>query len=162
GTWIGWLTDTLQTATTFMGTAGYSYTFQIRATDNAGNVTNPWVQTTNPIKIEQVTKYYFLGSNRLAMRQGSMVYYLHGHHLGSVSLTTNASGGLVAQSRYLPFGEERWSSGAAPTDFGFTSQREESGFGLVDYNARYYSAGLGRFISPDTVVPEPGNPQAWN
>ena len=29
-------------------------------------------------------------------------------------------------------------------------------FGLMDYNARYYSL-LGRFPSPDTIVPEPGN-----
>jgi RHS repeat-associated protein len=32
----------------------------------------------------------------------------------------------------------------------------------MDYNARYYSLFLGRFISPDTVVPEPGNPQNFN
>jgi hypothetical protein len=32
----------------------------------------------------------------------------------------------------------------------------------MDYNARYYSPGLGRFVSPDTVVPEPSNPQALN
>lgn len=33
---------------------------------------------------------------------------------------------------------------------------------MYDYNARFYSAYLGRFISPDSVVPEPGNPQAFN
>jgi hypothetical protein len=32
----------------------------------------------------------------------------------------------------------------------------------MDYNARYYSPVLGRFVSADTVVPEAGNPQAWN
>ncbi|MBI1879535.1 MAG: RHS repeat-associated core domain-containing protein [Chloroflexi bacterium] len=81
--------------------------------------------------------------------------------MGSVSLTTNASGGLVSQSRYLPYGETRWGS-SGPTDFGFTGQRNEAGFGLMDYGARYYSPGLGRFVSPDTVVPGAGNPQAWN
>jgi len=35
-------------------------------------------------------------------------------------------------------------------------------FGLYDYRARYYDPVLGRFISADTVVPEPGNPQALN
>ena len=49
-----------------------------------------------------------------------------------------------------------------PTDFGFTSQRNEADFGLMDYNARYYSPVLGRFVSPDTIVPEPTNPQDWN
>jgi RHS repeat-associated protein len=33
---------------------------------------------------------------------------------------------------------------------------------LYHYGARYYDAGLGRFVQPDTVVPEPGNPQALN
>ena len=30
------------------------------------------------------------------------------------------------------------------------------------YNARYYDPALGRFISADTVVPSPGNPQSLN
>jgi hypothetical protein len=32
----------------------------------------------------------------------------------------------------------------------------------MDYNARYYSPFLGRFISADTMVPEEENPQHWN
>ena len=46
-------------------------------------------------------------------------------------------------------------SGDSPTDYGFTGQRSEGGFGLVDMNARYYSARLERFVSPDTIVPDP-------
>jgi len=30
------------------------------------------------------------------------------------------------------------------------------------YGARYYDPALGMFLSPDTVVPEPGNPQSLN
>jgi RHS repeat-associated protein len=56
----------------------------------------------------------------------------------------------------------RWRSGASVTDFGFTGQRLESGFGLMDYNARYYSPRLGRFVSADTVIPGAGNPLAWD
>ncbi|NIN09661.1 MAG: hypothetical protein GTO76_13730, partial [Planctomycetales bacterium] len=37
-------------------------------------------------------------------------------------------------------------------------QRAERGFGLMDYRARYYDPRLGRFISADTVVPEPRDP----
>ncbi len=68
---------------------------------------------------------------------------------------------MVAQSRYLPYGQSRWESGSTPTDFKFTSQRSEAGFGLYDYNARYYSPVLGRFISPDPIVPGIGS-QEWN
>jgi len=34
--------------------------------------------------------------------------------------------------------------------------------GLYYYGARYYDPTLGRFIQPDTIVPEPGNPQSLN
>jgi RHS repeat-associated protein len=47
------------------------------------------------------------------------------------------------------------------TDFGFTSQRRE-GFGLYDYQARYYSPLLGHFVSPDSIVPDPTNPIELN
>jgi len=40
-------------------------------------------------------------------------------------------------------------------------QRWDSALALYDYRARYHPA-LGRFLSADTVVPEPGNPQALN
>jgi RHS repeat-associated protein len=34
--------------------------------------------------------------------------------------------------------------------------------GLYYYNARYYDPGIGRFISADTIVPNPANPQSLN
>jgi RHS repeat-associated protein len=34
--------------------------------------------------------------------------------------------------------------------------------GLYFYNARYYDAEIGRFISADTIVPDPSNPQTLN
>jgi RHS repeat-associated protein len=92
----------------------------------------------------------------------NVVYYLHGDHLGSTSLTTDQSGNKFSEVRYLPYGQEREIDDTpSPTDFGFTGQRKD-GFELYDYNARYYSAYLGRFISPDSVVPGGENPQAWN
>gem|GEM_PF-6083879 len=38
----------------------------------------------------------------------------------------------------------------------------ENELGLVNMNARLYDPVLGRFISADTIVPEPGNMQAFN
>jgi RHS repeat-associated protein len=69
---------------------------------------------------------------------------------------------VVAETRYLPYGEERWITGTLVTDFTFTGQRAERGFALMDYNARYYDPWLGRFVSADTVVAQAGNPQALN
>jgi RHS repeat-associated protein len=100
-----------------------------------------------------VTKYYYAGTQRVAMRQGGAVTYLHGDHLGSTSLVTNDTGGFVARVLYYPYGETRYEEGTLPTDYQFTGQRKE-GFGLYDYRARFYDASLGRFISADTIVPD--------
>ncbi len=85
-----------------------------------------------------------------------------GAGLGSTALVTNASGGVVDQQRYYPYGAGRPTDTALPTDYRFTGQRREGTIGLYDYGARFYDPALGRFISADTVVPQPGNPQALN
>ena len=55
-------------------------------------------------------------------------------------------------------------NGTLATDRRYTGQRSfESSLGsLYHYQARWYSPVLGRFLSPDPIVPEPGNPQALN
>ena len=118
-----------------------------------------------------------LGGKRVAMRAEGVVYYLHGDHgrpcgrLGSTSLTTCGSrggcggaerGSVVARRLYHPYGAERYAEGALPTDFTFTGQRKMPGLGLMHYGARYYHPLLGRFISADTIVPEPSEPQDFN
>jgi RHS repeat-associated protein len=68
----------------------------------------------------------------------------------------------VARVLYYPYGEKRWTTGTLTTDYGYTGQRNEAGLGLMDYNARYYDPALGRFVSADTIGPNPGNPQDLN
>ena len=41
-------------------------------------------------------------------------------------------------------------------------QRWDEPLSLYDHRARYYDPALGRFISADPLVPEPGNPQTLN
>jgi RHS repeat-associated protein len=84
--------------------------------------------------------------------------FIHSDHLGSTSLTTDISGTVVAETRYLPYGEERWITGTLVTDFTFTGQRAERGFALMDYNARYYDPGLGRFVSAECAASPQGIP----
>jgi RHS repeat-associated protein len=161
GTWTGWLTATTRTEAVFLGQSNQTYYFRIRATDNVSN-TSAWIES-GPVSIQAVRKNYHFGDQLVATRRGDEVYFIHADHLGSTSLTTDNSGTLVAETRYLPYGEERWTAGGAqPTDFTFTGQRAERGFGLMDYQARYYGPRLGRFISPDSIVPNPGDPQDLN
>lgn len=73
---------------------------------------------------------------------------------------TDANGYQIGSTvKYLPFGETRM--GSVPTDKLFTGQRLDE-TGLYYYNARYYDPTLGRFISPDTIIPNPANPQCFN
>ncbi|MFZ5919184.1 MAG: RHS repeat-associated core domain-containing protein [Chloroflexota bacterium] len=159
GGWSGWLTNTTQTQAGYEGQPGHAYSFRVRATDNVGNP-GDWVEATTAVA--QVTTYYHFNGQRIAMRQGSVVYYLHSDHLGSTSLATTAGGAVHSRQGYYPYGSPRYSEGTLPTDLTFTGQREEMGLGLMDFKARMYSPLLGRFVSADTVVPDPPNPQVLN
>jgi len=53
-------------------------------------------------------------------------------------------------------------SGTQKTEYNFTGQRLDDSTDLLYYGARYYDPALRRFISADTIVPSPGNPQASN
>jgi RHS repeat-associated protein len=111
-----------------------------------------------------VKKYYSIAGQTVAMNDGSGLKYLLTDHLGSTSAVVDANGSLLSQQRYLPFGEVRSipNSPIIQTDFGYTGQRNLSGTGLMDYRARFYSQSLGRFIQPDSIIPNPANPQSWN
>jgi RHS repeat-associated protein len=63
---------------------------------------------------------------------------------------------------YAPFGATRWVSGTLPTDLRFTGQRNDLSTGLYFFSARYYHSGVGRFISADSIVPDPAAPQHFN
>ena len=83
------------------------------------------------------------------------VTYLHGDHLGSASLATNASGAVVSQMRYKPYGELRWTSGAdMPTDKRFTGQMATS-YGTIFMSARTFSHL--RSLSCNLTPPRPTN-----
>jgi RHS repeat-associated protein len=108
------------------------------------------------------TSYYFAGAQRVAMRTITGVKYLLGDHLGSTAVTAYANGAFDTETRYYPWGGVRWSYGAPPTDYQFTGQQNVASIGLYFYNARFYDAQLGRFVSPDTIIPQQQGSQAWD
>ncbi|MFL5801986.1 MAG: RHS repeat-associated core domain-containing protein [Roseiflexaceae bacterium] len=104
--------------------------------------------------------YYSFNGQVVAMRAASGVTYLHGDHLGSVSVSTNSSGALVSQQTFDPWGKVR-SGGIGQTELNYTGQRLDM-TGLLYYHARMYDPLLGRFASADSVVPNPADPQDLN
>ena len=91
-------------------------------------------------------------------------YYLISDHLGTNAHQIKYSDSSRSSQYYLPFGGSRGvSGGGLDTDRTYTGQvSDEALTGLMFYNARYYDPLLRRFISPDTIVPDPGNPQDLN
>jgi hypothetical protein len=82
---------------------------------------------------------------------------------------SNSSGRSVSgtTARYLPYGERR----TTLTERGRTGHYASAGsaqanrdIGLTYMNARYYYyvPGLGRFLTADTLIPDPTNPQSHN
>jgi RHS repeat-associated protein len=149
---------------------------RVKKTEQVGlAVTTTLYASSIEVQIAGTTRitssYYFAGAQLVAMREmtntggvTNTLYFLHTDHLGSNSITTNASGVVLARQSYMPYGSVRsGGTGVMPTDIGYTGQRLDAGTGgLMYYRARYYLPGLGRFASADTVVPSPRDPQAFN
>jgi RHS repeat-associated protein len=62
----------------------------------------------------------------------------------------------------MPFGLDRYTTGSLNTAYRYTGQRIEDNTDLYFYQSRWYDPVVGRFLQPDSIVPEPGNPQALN
>lgn len=125
-------------------------------TDLAGNATE---------------EYVFFNGERVArvdLPANSVEYYFS-DHLKSTDIVTNATGGIVRESDYVPYGGEVVISGTDPNHYKFTGKERDPESGLDDFDARFYSSPFGRFMTPDwaakpTNVPYAnfGNPQSLN
>jgi len=60
----------------------------------------------------------------------------------------------VTNRLYHPRSEAKWDR--------FTGQRHEDTLGLYHMGARFYDPALGCWLSADTLVPDPSNPQSFN
>ena len=76
------------------------------------------------------------------MRINSTLYYTLKDHWGSASVVTDASGTIVGEDRFYPFGESRLTTGSMITDKLFTGQQEITGLGIYNYGARFCAVGL--------------------
>jgi insecticidal toxin complex protein TccC len=74
-------------------------------------------------------------------------------HLGSSSMELDASGWLISQESYLPYGGTAWAASRSAVEADYRtirySGKERDASGLYYYGQRYYAPWLQRWISPD-------------
>jgi RHS repeat-associated protein len=98
-------------------------------------------------------------------------------HLGSVAVVTDSTGTVLSNGRlfYDPWGKMKLAGGGndtncalpqvpsgSPTTRGFTGQEQMPNICADNFNARVYNPLLGRFLSPDSVIPDTYAPQSLN
>ena len=128
-----------------------------------GNETTYFVGNYYEVTGSTVTKYYYAGASRIAMRKDGTLNYILSDHLGSTSLVTDASGAVVSELRYTAWGEVRYESGTTPTEYTYTGQYSNMvDFGLMFYNARWYDPCIIQWTQADTLIPNPYNVLDWN
>ncbi|MBU2541140.1 MAG: RHS repeat-associated core domain-containing protein [Candidatus Omnitrophica bacterium] len=89
--------------------------------------------------------------------------YYHSDHLGSSNIITDEQGNQIALYEYTPYGElATTQQTGGSTNYLFTGKELDASTGLYFYGARYYDAEIGRFITPDTIVQAPSDPQSLN
>jgi RHS repeat-associated protein len=103
----------------------------------------------------------------------STTCYLSYDHLGSLRMVTDQNANVVGRHDYIPFGEEIPGGIAGRSgQFGssdsvsqkFTGKERDTETSLDYFGARYYTAGVERFLSadPENAGSDPGDPQSWN
>jgi RHS repeat-associated protein len=166
------------------GASGYTYTYdgdgnRVRKSNGnlAANGTLYWAMTPGVVAETDLagttkSEYIFFGGERVARRDGATgtggVFYYFSDHLKTASVITDSAGVIKAESDYYPWGGELQFTNNDSNHYKFTGkERDETG--LDYFGARYYSNGLGRFITPDwaakaTAVPyaEFADPQSLN
>jgi RHS repeat-associated protein len=118
-----------------------------------------------------LTNYIFWNGQRLARNVSGDVKYYITDHLHSTDMFVDKSGAALDDQDYFPWGGAVPSVGTSTSNnhYKFTGKERDSETGLDYFGARYYSNGLGRWISADwsaTPVPVPfahlDNPETLN
>jgi RHS repeat-associated protein len=147
------------------GAGGYTYTYDgdgNRVRKSNGNLaasgTLYWAMTPGVVAETDLagttkSEYVFLDGERVARRDGvngaGGVFYYFSDHLKTASVITDSAGVIKAESDYYPWGGELQFVNNDTNDYKFTGKKRDIETGLDYFGARYYSNGLGRWVSVD-------------
>jgi RHS repeat-associated protein len=161
-------------------TTGFNYTYDADGNRvkkaNGTTGTLYWYMSLGIVGESDLTgnlqsEYVFFDGERVARKDypGNAVSYYFSDHLKTASVITDATGNIRSESDYYPWGGELQFTNGDSNHYKFTGKERDSETGLDYFGARYYSNGLGRFITPDwsaTPVPVPyadlTDPQSLN
>jgi RHS repeat-associated protein len=107
----------------------------------------------------------YAGGWHLATYTNSTTYFNHADWLGTERMRTGVSGTSCETIMSLPFGDGQATSGSCdPTPMHFTGKERDSESGLDNFDFRYFSSSMGRFMNPDDTeaINSLGNPQGLN
>lgn len=108
------------------------------------------------------SRMIFAGDKRIAEIKPTMgANYTHSDHLGSTGVVTDSGGLQVQGIAYYPYGEVFSITGSS-SRYKYTGKELDDSTGLYFYSARYYDPVIGKFITADTIVPNPLDPEAFN
>jgi len=96
--------------------------------------------------------------------------YMLTDQLGSISVITDANGGVLERLSFDAFGKPRNSDAtdaiapiiSSQTTRGYTGHKMDAEVGLINMNARLYDPVIGRFISADVTIDTPSDMQTYN
>jgi len=88
--------------------------------------------------------------------KSEIVRYQYDNHLGSACLELDFQGDIISYEEYHAFGSTSYKSGRSETEvsqkrYRYCNKERDEESGLYYYEARYYAAWLGRFVSVDPL-----------
>jgi len=114
---------------------------------------------------DSVREFYYLGHDIIAVRLngGPVAFYMaQTDHLGSIISVRDSLWASKFHSTYDAWGNPSVSENTIGLLRGYTGHEMLPEYGLINMNGRLYDPQIGRFLSPDNYVQEPGNSQSFN
>ncbi|HEX6882464.1 MAG TPA: toxin TcdB middle/N-terminal domain-containing protein [Planctomycetota bacterium] len=171
--------DALNRLTT-IAAASYTITYRYaydgsRLARQSGSSTTIWIEDGFEVRDGQVYGHVFVDGRRVCtftpyqhlFSNGTLAgefTYLHPDRMGNTNVATDKNGAVVSHFEYNPFGNSYFASDSTSSGsaYRFSDQHYDADADLYFFGARYYDATIGRFLEPDQVIGNLGDPQALN